>query len=174
MKTAKQFLVVSAAFIVAVVTFSVVAPKAAHAVIATLVQVTNTASNPVPADIDNSARHVVRLKLNGNGTTFNAALLDSSNSQPFVVPAGKRFVLEQVTLFSNQAVGQLAESYIFADGWITLPIVDQLPGQGVASILTRGYVDAGHGVEFYIQGTGPSLNWTVAANGYLIDCNGVC
>jgi hypothetical protein len=47
MRTAKQFLVVSAAFILAVGTFTVVAPKTAHAIVASLVQVTNTAANPV-------------------------------------------------------------------------------------------------------------------------------
>jgi hypothetical protein len=177
MKTAKQFLVVSAAFVMAVVTFSVVAPKAAHAVIATLVQVTNTSSNPVIADAEIAARHRVRLIKFGQGDSFGGPLNDVSTSSPFVVPAGQRLVLEQVSLFSNPGINNTSTAWLYVGTYITLAPVATRPGEGTVQVLTKAYVDPGGAVFFSIEstGTGATQNgWTVSASGYLVDCNGFC
>jgi hypothetical protein len=48
MNAAKRYLLVALAVVFAVTTFSVIAPRTAHALVATLVQVANTSANPVP------------------------------------------------------------------------------------------------------------------------------
>src|SRR5947209_17331013 len=81
MKSAKNFLMVAGAFALAMLVFAIAAPKTPHAIVATLVQITNTASNPVPVDRDNSARHAVRLFAGGSTNHagfFDAYIIDSS------------------------------------------------------------------------------------------------
>lgn len=57
MKFAKSFLMGTGAVVLAGLVLTLVAPKAAHAIAATLVQVTNTSSNPViNQDVDSPGR----------------------------------------------------------------------------------------------------------------------
>jgi hypothetical protein len=105
MKTAKQFVVVSAAFILAVVTFSVVAPKAAHAVIATLVQVSNTAANPVPTvATDNPASQPFQTRVFPSANQFVS----------FQVPAGKRLVITDIQAFAFGNSSTLTDLELFS------------------------------------------------------------
>jgi hypothetical protein len=114
MKTAKTFALVSATFVLAVVSFTVVAPKTAHAIVATLVQVTNTSANPVPTQavgttpvsgtvgIDPAA-NTVQLANTPALQPFTFVYQTSFNSGgenakcSFTVPHGKRLIVEEAS-----------------------------------------------------------------------------
>jgi hypothetical protein len=65
MKYLKSILMVCAV-VLAGLTLTMLAPKAAHAIAATAVQLMNTTATPVPVDEDNSARHAFTLQCQGN------------------------------------------------------------------------------------------------------------
>ncbi len=67
-------------------TLIVAAPKAAHAIAATLVQVTNTAANPVlTQEVDSK-------------NAFQASITLGLTSQPISIPSGQRLVVDFVTV----------------------------------------------------------------------------
>jgi len=74
------------------------APKATHAVAAALVQVTNTAANPVPnKDVDEPARHPFSASCTGD---FATALSFSATCN-IPVPAGEEVVLQSESFSST-------------------------------------------------------------------------
>jgi len=178
MKSAKKFLMVAGAFALAILLFAISAPKTAHAIVATLVQITNTASNPVPVDADNSARHAVRLFAAGNTDQtglLETHLLDASTGQAFTVPAGKRLVIEQASLFAYPGPQSSVFAYWFNGSTFTaVPVHDQDGfGDYEGVVTTKDYVDAGHQIEFSLFSK-PATFSDMSVVGYLIDCNGVC
>ena len=106
MKSAKNLLMVAAAFALAMILFVIAAPKAAHALVATLVQVTNTSANPVPTS-DAAVRFQTAVCA-VTGPVSTATNFCAPNSTTFVVPtvtsggaAVKRLVLENVSGFCS-------------------------------------------------------------------------
>jgi hypothetical protein len=86
------------------------APKAVHAIVSTLVTVSNTAANPVPIRAaDNPARQAVlltaSLELPDGQASDRTALLDSNLAQ-FTVPAGQRLVVDSVSGNAGTPSGQ--------------------------------------------------------------------
>jgi hypothetical protein len=95
MQFAKRLMMILASFVLLVAIVSLAAPKAVHATVATLVQVTNTSANPVPTvATDNPA-------LQPFAHTYGVyGQLDHT----FEVPAGKTLVIEQVEVSCFQIV----------------------------------------------------------------------
>jgi hypothetical protein len=87
--------------VLAAILISVLAPKATHALVATLVQVSNTPSSPVPnKDVDSAAHAtVVPLGCFANPQPPNplACTLGVGEGSPYTVPAGQRLVIEQMS-----------------------------------------------------------------------------
>jgi hypothetical protein len=97
------------AIVLAAVLIALSAPKATHALVATLVQVVNTSANPVPTQIvNNPARQAVVLTT--NVTIFDGAIIASGafqdNSGTYTVPAGMRLVVESTSGFISLPTGQ--------------------------------------------------------------------
>jgi hypothetical protein len=80
---------------------SLVVPKTAHAVIATLVQVVNTSANPVTTQVvNNPARQAVvltALVIVGDGQTMSEGTFQAVSGEDYVVPAGMRLVIESTS-----------------------------------------------------------------------------
>jgi hypothetical protein len=193
MKSAKNLFIVGGAFSLAILLFALAAPKAAHAIVATLVQITNTASSPVPTwRTDNDGRNVVRLfygETMPDGTTASAGqglgnpLLDGSNFQVYTVPAGKRLVVDSVSAFAYPPPGQNVFEYLYngtpAGGFGTftgVPLVSQGTWNGTTyyqnAIPIHDYVDQNQQYQVSMSrssGTG-SMFWDVQVVGHLVDC----
>ena len=70
MKFAKWIVMGSGGVVLALLCVILISPKAAHAMVAALVQVTNTRSNPVPTqDVDTAARHPFTAGCNVYGSS---------------------------------------------------------------------------------------------------------
>jgi len=105
-KSAKNFLMIAGAFALAMILFAIAAPKAAHALVSTLVQITNTSANPVPT-IESGPRFQAAL------CTFTGPVATASNfcvagRDSFTVPtvtstgaAVKRLIVENVSGFCS-------------------------------------------------------------------------
>jgi hypothetical protein len=94
--------------VLAAILISVLAPKATHALVATLVQVSNTPSSPVPnKDVDSAAHAtVVPLGCLANPQPFNGGVectLGFGGGSPYTVPAGQRLVIEQMSAFCQSS-----------------------------------------------------------------------
>jgi hypothetical protein len=127
MKFAKSFLMGTGAVVLAGLVLTLVAPKAAHAIAATAVQVENTRSSPVPnQDVDIPARHVFTATCSSTG-------LASCELFPFSVPANNEFVIQNVSMsyYSGGSTGLPASAFLDvvqggqADG-ISFPILQQM------------------------------------------------
>lgn len=91
----------------ALATLTLSLPKAAHAVAAALVQVTNTASNPVVTQsIGQQAGQSIQIACSTHFGICNQMGL-SGNAPTYVVPAGQFFVITavDVTSFGSTGVG---------------------------------------------------------------------
>lgn len=105
MKFAKPALMVVGCVLLTGLTLTLVAPKTVHALAATLVQITNTRSNPVPTqDVDIAARHPFTATCNvyANGGAF-------ATCQPTPAPptTGYETVIQNVNIALNQDSGNV-------------------------------------------------------------------
>jgi hypothetical protein len=92
MKFAKSILTGTGAVVLAGLILALLAPKAAHALAATAVQVMNTTSTPVPnQDVDAAGRSPF-------AQLCSAASSSSCTLSP-AVPAGREFVVETISAF---------------------------------------------------------------------------
>jgi hypothetical protein len=164
------FVVLAAIFI------SVIAPKATHALVATLVQVSNTPSSPVPTkDVDSSA-HAAVVPLNcfveadPNSGGLQCSL--GVGGSPYTVPAGQRLVVEQLSAFcqttSNGSIPILEFSLTEAGFQAIVPLV--LTNKSNNYLVTqpvRYYADPGSMIA--ASTSGPSGSFCeYYANGYLV------
>src|SRR5580704_6162253 len=95
MKFAKSFLLGTGAAVLAGFVLTLVAPRAAHAVAAALVQVVNTRSNPVPnQDVDHPGRHAFQASCTITSVFDN--IFCDPQPQP---PAGTEFVIQNISMF---------------------------------------------------------------------------
>jgi hypothetical protein len=143
---------------VAAVLFMVAVPRAAHAVVAALVQVTNTASSPVVTQgIGQQAAQIVQIACGyfpGSGigiepVSFGCAaqtprgfLTTPSQSSEYFVPTGETLVVTSVDILSGAAAGTPCMSPAFV--------------QFVTSDLPIGswIVPAGAGMAHYVYPSG--------------------
>jgi hypothetical protein len=195
MKRLTRFLAGLGAVLVAVIVLQLVVPKAVHAVVSTLVTVANTAANPVPVDTTADGRGSVALvssqQLNAPTTSGVQVFQNVTDLSTFVVPAGKRFMIDQVSaqvqsqpggqplliMQSNQGSGHLYLSYI------PLTLVPAATTESVLNLNAYAalekvslFVDPGGPFEVYFTSQTP--NSVAVANvlvvGHLIDCGGGC
>jgi hypothetical protein len=83
---------------------SLAAPKAVHAIVAALVEVTNTPANPVPtADVHQSAAQNIELYCSAPYVAA-CGILPQTGGFPvaWVVPSGQNFVITDVEVSMNQ------------------------------------------------------------------------
>lgn len=146
MKFAKWIVMGSGGVVLALLCVVLISPKTAHALVAALVQVTNTRSNPVPTqDVDIAARHPFTASCNvfGNGGAFVVC-------QPTPAPptSGFETVIQSVNIQLNQdtgsvqpAVTDLSYSTGGASYQFYVPFIAQGSQNWVASQPTAIYVD---------------------------------
>jgi hypothetical protein len=115
MKTISKIAFVALVCVLIVSAFAVMEPKAVHAVVATLVQVANTSASPVPVDI--GPRQAIQLYTQVNSSNFGRADFAVVGVGDFVVPAGQRLVIQQIS------------------GYISAPVVSPPRGDRIRSSL---------------------------------------
>jgi hypothetical protein len=174
MKFVKPALMVGGVLLVGL-TLPWIAPKAVHAAVATLVQVTNTTENPaVTQDISRQASQIVHLttlgKANVNAATMTQLhqyIAGGTFGPPYVVPAGQNLVITSIeasvitagnnylNLYDNTTIGQREYWY--------------LPNPGLTQLqFPSGFVyPAGSSVYVYIGGEGATTQMVVDVHGYL-------
>jgi hypothetical protein len=104
MNSAKRYLLIALSFAICMTIFAAFAPRIAHAITATLVQVVNTSANPVPTA--DSALRFFATVCNVSGATSAAANYCTDTAHSFTVPtvtstgAGvRRLVVDNVSGF---------------------------------------------------------------------------
>jgi hypothetical protein len=105
MKITKRTLMGWGAIALAVSLLILAAPKAAHAIVATLVQVANTSANPaITQDVSKLASQNVQIYCNAAfpATVACTQILPdgSSTGAPYVVPTGQRLIITTVQLMA--------------------------------------------------------------------------
>lgn len=153
---------------VAAALFMLAAPRAAHAVVAALVQVTNTASSPVIAQgIGNQAAQIVEIECGyapGSdfqfpGTAYSVGCVSvppagfnvtdpAPQSVVFQVPAGETLVVTSVDILSGSAAGSPCMSPAF--GQLGISEDDRQ----VFSFRESWIVPAGAGMVHYVYPSG--------------------
>jgi hypothetical protein len=104
MKFTRKSLLGLAGVGIASVLLTLAAPKAAHAVTATLVQVANTRATPVPTEsVDEPGRHPYQTTCTGFSNAYGLAYCNTPN-----VPAGYEFVIQSVSMYVQNAAPQYA------------------------------------------------------------------
>ena len=103
MKLLRQALAVLGALVVLMAIVALVAPKRARAVVAALVQVTNTETNPVPTISTNAHNSFV-----AEGTCYFDGSNDCFMDPLYTVPAGDIAVLEYASGTCNVSTGTVA------------------------------------------------------------------
>ncbi len=73
---------------------ALVAPKAVHAIVSTLVTVANTYSNPVP--VAQAKANYINLAYDSNTSGYDELLADGT-STPFSIPAGEKLVITDIS-----------------------------------------------------------------------------
>jgi hypothetical protein len=134
-------------------------PRAAHAVVATLVQVANTSANPVVTQgIGQQVAQVVHIMcgyLPGSGIGFppysfgcaalppTGFLSDPTQSSEYVVPTGETLVVTSVDILSGAAAGTPCMSPAFVQFVTSVPVP-----------IGNWIVPAGAGMAHYVYPSG--------------------
>jgi hypothetical protein len=151
MKNLKSGLIGAGSVFVAGFIFAVVAPKAAHAVTAGLVQVVNTSANPVPnRDQDNPAQQPFQFlaQPDTRGTGQNQVETD------FNVPAGKRLVIEYVSAGIAAGTGRVTVETIAGGNLAAWYFLSQASPPSTRGFFpTTIYADPGTPVRIFVDGT---------------------
>jgi len=185
MNSAKRYLLIALSFAICMTVFATFAPRIAHAVTATLVQVANTSTSPVPVAAD--GRNVVRLYSSHSlspGSNGEASVFDDFlTSAPFTVTAGKRLVIETVIMLAYPPSGQkpqvlLDDNAGFGGVNVAIPgvLVSNDPSSGTDiyqnSIAVRDYVEPGNQIAVFVgrNSSAGTMAYTIQAVGHLVDC----
>jgi len=100
MRFANRILMVAGTAALAGILALAIAPKAAHALVVTLVQVANTTANPVPTeDIRGTASQILELTCatdTGSGEPCTQDAPGGLSTAQFTVPTGQHFVITQI------------------------------------------------------------------------------
>jgi len=176
MQFLKRLLMSLGTMLAAAALLAVVAPKSAHALVATLVQVANTDTNPA---VTSDADRATRIPYHSTDYASGAA----ANFSGFaVVPAGYRLVVQQVSGFYTVSSGNplpIVQISTLHEGVTSFP-VDELAttytgsagGEAVFHQTVNVYVSAGDSPVLQLSGntTGTSVG-TAFVNGYLENCS---
>ena len=171
----------------AVLLIAALAPKATHAVAAALVQITNTAANPVPnRDVDNGPRQAVTLQALASTSVENIVFEEQNgNGTAYTVPAGKRLVIEFISgSFTTPAGAHLANAFIFGNtssGQYADYLSPNLVTAGNFNVYQLAqpmwaYYDEGTAIRIAVTLTSGSFatSGIFTLRGYLVDCTGGC
>jgi hypothetical protein len=105
MRFAKNILMAAGALVLALMLLSVMAPKAVHAVAATMVQVVNTTSQPIPSQ-DISRLPSKNVQLNCNAIANACAIVEQNgtldSTTPYKVPSGMDFIVTDVEISTTK------------------------------------------------------------------------
>jgi hypothetical protein len=149
MQFAKRLLMGVGAVALTAMLVSLGAPKAVHAVVAALVQVTNTNSNPVPtADVYRSASQLVELTCL-NGAPYPCVLIPPSGElnltspTAWTVPPGMNFVVTDVQINTELEMDNVTGTY-FTVTWTP-------PGSMQARGVGWSVTDNGESTEFQLS-----------------------
>jgi len=174
MSSAKRYLLIALSFAICMTVFAAFAPRIAHAVTATLVQVVNTATQPLPtSSVDDPGRTPYQFFVN-----LQPCINTICQATTPAVPAGKRLVVQHVSAFGAlTSPGNVVEVVVSTNTAVIstfAPSVFGSPGtQGFAFDQTvLGYADAGQTVTVFISTNG-SFNQAASdfvVTGYLLDC----
>jgi hypothetical protein len=143
---------------IAAILFTLAVPRAAHAVVAALVQVTNTASSPVVAQgIGNQAAQIVEIECGyepGTTVSFGCSAVPATGLMfPFqgryTVPEGETLVVTSVDILSGSAAGSPCMSPAFGQ----LGVVEG-PGLPTPTIRKSWIVPSGAGTAHYVYPSG--------------------
>jgi hypothetical protein len=101
MNSVKRLLMVAGALALAAIVGMILSPKAAHGIVATLVQVVNTAANPaITEDISRAASQIVAVHCNftlpDNFSPDCVTISNGFSGGTFTVPADKNFVITSI------------------------------------------------------------------------------
>ena len=120
MQVLKRLLMGFGSILAAALLLVVAAPKSAHALVAALVQVSNTPANPVPVvDVQSAAQQSVELECNpAEQICYEIQPDGSNNNTAWIVPSGMRYVISDVEITSETAPGYV--NSVFDVQW-TLP-----------------------------------------------------
>jgi hypothetical protein len=155
---------------VAAALFTLAVPRAAHAVAAALVQVTNTASSPVIAQsIGQQAAQIVEIECGyqpGTQTKRGCNLIPATGIFPspapdeYIVPDGQTLVVTSVDILSGSAAGSPCMSPALA-------YVVALPMLGAEFGMARKYwiVPSGAGTVHYVYPSGILFSSGLVING---------
>jgi hypothetical protein len=165
--------------VLAAILISVLAPKATHALVATLVQVANTSANPVPtSDVSNpDLATLLVLSCQGHSEGGSGFLNCDPSS---TVPAGQRFVIDRVEADCFTPPGNtFGNAYIsFTEGGNftrhVLPINSPETGFSTEYVLSqqvRYHADAGSFIGFatYTTDNAGGTTCNFQADGYLVN-----
>lgn len=169
MKNVKSILVGTGSFVLAGLILTLVAPRAAHAVVATAVQVMNTRATPVPnQDVDQPARHAFTQSC---PLPIGAAFC---TMQP-PVPAGNVFVVQ--TVIADQLDNTLSPAVLYyttttntVGNTVSLPAVAEynFPQHALTLANVNIYQDPGTSPSCEGSGIGSQVFESCYASGYLV------
>ena len=129
----------------AVAVLILAAPRGAHAIAATLVQVTNTAANPVPnQDVDSPGRHPYQQNCNSGSSAIQDGQIGCEMPP---VPPNTEVVIQNVNVDINLAPGPQQWGVLLTQGGgvmgeTNFPLVS-VAGRYVATQPTTQYADPG-------------------------------
>jgi hypothetical protein len=147
------------------------APKAAHAIAATLVQVTNTASNPAIAQSPNSQAAQL-IQLTSNYTTpgnfnylFTDPLSGHPGQQPYTVPGSQNLVITSIDITPDLNCG--SPTSVTLGGVSTRTWV--VASQAMTHLPYPSGIVVGPGISLsvFVPQVGQACAVTVDLNGYL-------
>jgi hypothetical protein len=178
MQSAKRYVLTAASFALALTLFAVINPRAAHAFVATLVQVANTSANPVPnRDVDQPSNEPFSWE--GIGST--------SSNISFVVPTTtndgrtvQRLVIEHVSSVCFGVSSPLPALRLAANGCfssagacvgsgteIFFPYTPIASNQQSLSTPVRLYVDPGQSLSANLSGSASAFCSHVATGHFV-------
>jgi hypothetical protein len=161
------------------VLFSLAAPKVVHGIVATLVQVANTSANPVPnADINDPDLATIEVQ-SCQGRPQIAGLGSFDCGPNFMVPAGKRFVINRLeadcytlpgNTFSGSYLG-LTEGGSPTQHYFAVNTQENGGREYILNQPVRYYADPGSYIVFvaYTSDTSGGTYCNFQADGYLIN-----
>jgi hypothetical protein len=184
MKLIQKSLAGLGGIVLAAILLAALAPKATRGVAAALVQVTNTSANPVPnRDVDNGPRQAVSLVASANTELADFQLADD-RIEDYVVPAGKRLVVEFISGTIRAPAGaHISDAFLLgatSSGEYADHLSPNLITAGDFNIYQvsqpiRAYYDAGKQIQASVPLTSGSFPLVIfTLRGYLVDCTGGC
>ena len=177
---AKRVLMFLGLVVLVAAVVSVLAPKATHALVATLVQVANTSANPaIIRDTDNSGRGNIQ---NPNCQAFSTPGLAAAVfcSPSYTVPAGQRLVIEQLEANCSTPEGNNLNQPVVDltvggnENFHVFALTSQGNFQGLTRFVqnqqVRYYADPGTALNFSVDTSDQSglTQCNFEVNGYLI------